>query len=60
MSKDSTNIQSRFKISEIEFTIRRMELELDYHREQGKILEETIQEKQRLLDRFQPKLRHQV
>ena len=48
----------RFEIAETEYEIRRMEVELDYHREKSRIFEEAIREKQRQLDRFEPRHRY--
>lgn len=53
----SISLQRRFRISQIEYNIRKMEVDLDCSREQTKLLEEAINEKQRQLERLQPKLR---
>ena len=54
----SPSMQRRFRISEIEYKIRRMEVELDFHHEQGRLIEETIREEQQHLDRLQSRTRH--
>ena len=48
----------RFGIAEAEYDIRRMELEMDYHRKQCRLYEEAIREKQRELERMQPRNQH--
>ena len=48
----------RFGIAEAEYDIRRMELEMDYHRNQYRLFEEAIREKQRELERMQPRHGH--
>ncbi len=58
MSKNVRDpFRQRFSISELDFEIRMMEVELDYHHEQSKIFEDAIREKQRQLERLQPSLR---
>lgn len=56
MSVYTTGIQNKFRLSDVEFEIRRLEVELDFHREKSKLIEEAIHEKQRRLDRLQTRL----
>ena len=53
----SSSLKLRFKMSEIEYDIRRMEVDLDCSREQSKLIEEAINEKQRRLDGLDPRIR---
>ena len=39
----------RLSICDLEFEIRNMETELDYHREKSRIIEETLHEQQNVL-----------
>ncbi len=54
----SHSLKFRFKISEIEYDIRRLEVDLDCSREQSKLLEEALNEKQRRLEVLYPRIRH--
>ena len=58
MSIDSPTIQNRFQLSEVEFTIRRMEVELKFHREQARLMDVAIQQEEQNLDRLQSRSRH--
>lgn len=49
--------QRRFRISEIEYDIRRMEVDLDCSIEQSQLIREAINEKQQQLDRLQRRRR---
>ncbi|QUC64384.1 hypothetical protein NsoK4_08135 [Nitrosopumilus sp. K4] len=53
----SNSLQRRYRITELEYDIRRMEVDLDCCRDQAKLIEEAINEKQRHLDRLQHRLR---
>jgi len=53
----SISVRRQFRLSEIEFEIRRMEVELDFHHEQSKLIEEAIHERQSRLERLQTRLR---
>jgi hypothetical protein len=57
MSTSSISVRRQFRLSEIEFEIRRMEVELDFHHEQAKLIEEAIHERQSRLERLQLRLR---
>ena len=46
-------LQRRFRISQMEYDIRRLEIDLDSSRDQSQIIREAISEKQNQLDRLQ-------
>ena len=56
----SNSLQRRFKASEIEHDIRRMEVDLDSNRQQNKLIEEAINERQHQLEQLQPRLRTSI
>jgi len=49
----SSSLSQRYKITELEYDIRRMEVDLDCCRAQSQLIEEAINEKQHLLERLQ-------
>jgi len=56
----SNLLQRRFRISEIEYDIRRMEVDLDCSIEQSQLIREAIDEKQHQLDRLQRRRRTSI
>jgi hypothetical protein len=46
-------LQERLSITEIEYDIRRMEADLEYHKRKTKIFEEALYEQQQILTKLQ-------
>lgn len=43
------SLPKRLELSELEYEIKRMEVDMEYHRQKSRIFEETILEQQKLL-----------
>ena len=50
-------LPKRLSITDLEYEIRRMESELEYHRKKARIFEETLKEQQQQLSRLQRRQR---
>jgi len=48
-------LNERLTLTDLEYDIRRMEADLDYHRKKTKIFEETLLEQQQVLSRLRGK-----
>ena len=53
LDKFRESLPRRLSITDMEYEIRSMEVELVYHREKVRIFEETLQEQQKLLSELQ-------